>query len=96
MVLHTLSASPASPAFSDCLLALAPGDALLLLGSGVYAAIENSPARTALEQSGALLYLLESDGAAAGIAARATGVTAIDTDGFVALTERYLRQMAWY
>jgi len=96
MILHTLSASPASPAFADCLLALAAGDALLLLGDGVYAAIRNSAARVKLEESGAALFLLECDAAAAGILGQAAGVTAIDTDGFVALTERYPRQMAWY
>lgn len=96
MILHTLAASPASPAFTDCLLAVAAGDALLLLGSGVYAAIEGSPARSRLAQTGAELYLLEIDGAAAGILGQAQGVTPIDIDGFVALTERCPRQMAWY
>ncbi|MBP6724956.1 MAG: hypothetical protein KA137_08950, partial [Halioglobus sp.] len=48
MTLHTLNASPASAVFADCLRLLAPGDALLLLGDGVYAALEGTAARSAL------------------------------------------------
>jgi len=96
VILHTLSATPASPAFADCLLALAAGDALLLLGDGVYAAIPDSAARAALERSGAALYLLDCDAAAAGVPIEAAGISPIDIDGFVELTERFPRQMAWY
>ncbi len=96
MILHTLSASPASPAFADCLLSLAAGDALLLLGDGVYAAIRGSAALARLEQSGASLYLLACDAAAAGILGEAAGVSTIDIEGFVELTECFSRQMAWY
>ena len=37
-VLHTLSALPGTEACTDCLRMLAEGDALLLMGDGVYAA----------------------------------------------------------
>ena len=41
MILHTLNASPAQQAFADCLRVVAPGDHILLLGNGVYAAMSH-------------------------------------------------------
>lgn len=96
MTLHTLNASPASAAFADCLRLLAPGDALLLLGDGVYAALAGTGPRAALEASGASLQVLREDAAAAGILSRIEGITVIDYDGLVELTEQFPRQLAWY
>ena len=39
MILHTLNASPSSAAFTDCVSIMAKGDALVLMGDGVYAAL---------------------------------------------------------
>lgn len=96
MTLHTLNASPASAAFADCLRLLAPGDALLLLGDGVYAALAGSAARQALDAGPARVYVLQPDAAAAGVLGRIGGAELVDIDGFVALTEQYARQLAWY
>ncbi|MCB1701404.1 MAG: sulfurtransferase complex subunit TusB [Halioglobus sp.] len=96
VILHTLNASPSSPACSDCLRLLASGDALLLLGDGVYAALAGSADRARLDASGAAVYVLDTDAAAAGVLSRVDGVTIIDIDGFVALTEQCSRQLAWY
>lgn len=94
--LHTLNASPACAAFSDCLRLLAPGDALLLLGDGVYAAMAGTAPRLKLDASGALLYALRDDAAAAGVITYMADVALVDIDGFVELSERFTRQLAWY
>ncbi len=96
MILHTLNASPGNSAFSDCLRVLAPGDALLLMGDGVYAAIADTDASAALQASGAGIYVLGPDAAAAGVNKLIEGATRVDINGFVELTERFPRQQAWY
>jgi tRNA 2-thiouridine synthesizing protein B len=96
VILHTLNASPSSPAFDDCLRVAQSGDALVLLGDGVYAALEGTEALRTIQASGTELYLLHQDAAAAGIIGAATGVTSITMDELVALTERFPRQQAWY
>ncbi len=96
MVLHTLNASPASAAFADCLRLAAPDDALLLLGDAVYGALTGTDSRLALEACAAPLYVLHEDAAAAGILERVDGAVCVDIDGFVELTERFPRQLAWY
>ncbi|MFV0277631.1 MAG: sulfurtransferase complex subunit TusB [Parahaliea sp.] len=97
MVLHTLNTAPDHPAFSHCLRLLAGGDALLLHGDGVYAAITGAPALEALCQAGAELHVLAPDARAAGVLERLDPrVQAVDYAGFVALSERFSRQQAWY
>ena len=96
MILHTLSAAPADPAFEDCLRVAAPDDQILLLGNGVYAALAASPAAGLLRENPARLFALAQDIAAAGLAEKiADGVEVIDFDGFVALTETCERQLNW-
>lgn len=82
--------------FRDCLAVLAPGDCLLLLGDGVYAAISCTPDWDALAASGADIHVLEADARAAGVMKLAPGARPTDMDGFVELSERCSRQMAWY
>ncbi|MCB1676160.1 MAG: sulfurtransferase complex subunit TusB [Halioglobus sp.] len=96
MILHTLSASPASGAFDDCLRVITADDALLLLGDGVYAGIAHSRACERLLASGARLHVLRADASAAGVLPLLEEIDVVDMDGFVALTERYPRQLAWY
>ena len=96
MILHTLNAPPGRAAFTDCLRLIAAGDALLLMGDGVYAAIAQTDAGTALQASGAEIYVLAADATAAGVNNLIEGATRMDMDGFVALTERFPRQQAWY
>jgi tRNA 2-thiouridine synthesizing protein B len=96
VILHTLNASPASASFADCLSLLAPGDALLLHGDGVYAALAGTSAAKSLLASCAALYILVDDARAAGVLDRAIPLTAVDINDFVALTERFPRQLAWY
>ena len=96
MVLHTLNATPTSAAFSDCLRLLGADDELLLMGDGVYAALADTESCEALIDRDASVYLLDSDVGAAGIGERLGTGTVIDMAGFVELTERFERQLAWY
>ena len=97
MILHSLSAAPDSNAYRDCLQLLGKGDALLLLADGVYAALADSKAYIDMLNSGAELFLLQPDAAAAGIL-HSTGerITPVDFDAFAELTERFVKQQAWY
>jgi tRNA 2-thiouridine synthesizing protein B len=97
VILHTLNAGPDSAAFQDCLRLATRGDAIMLTGDGLYAALDNSPACEALRNSGAEIHVLDVDALAAGIAERiCPQARRTDFDGFVALTERFPRQLAWY
>lgn len=96
MVLHTLNANPASETFSDCLRIARTGDTILLIGAGVYAARPESPALSALIASGARIYILECDARLAGIRTPAEGITVIDMNHWVLLSEHIPRQQAWY
>ena len=97
MILHTLNAGPDSAAFNDCLRISGATDTILLMGSGVYCGLENSRACLALLQSGAQMCVLETDAKAAGILGGLSAkIQLVDFDGFVALSERCPRQLAWY
>ena len=96
MVLHTLSARPDSNTFHDCLRSAGTGDTILLLGDGVYCGLTGGAARQALQDCPARLLALDSDAAAAGVRHRLGDLPLIDMDAFVALSEYYPRQLAWY
>ncbi len=97
MILHTINTGPGSPAFQDSLRIANGDDAILLTGAGVYAALDNTRACEQLLDSGAEILVLEADTRAAGILERVNKRIAMtDFDGFVSLTERFPRQLAWY
>ena len=97
MIFHTLNAAPNTTAFTQCLRLLRADDALLMMGDGIYAALAGTAASEALTNSGAQLYVLKSDAAAAGIIKRlCNSVKPADYDQFVSLTEHYTKRQAWY
>jgi len=97
MLLHTLNSAPLSSATRDCCALLNKEDTVILFGNGVYCALAGSASSEALRSSGAAIYALTADVDAAGIVgALGDQVTVIDYDDFVALSEKYPRQMAWY
>jgi tRNA 2-thiouridine synthesizing protein B len=76
---------------------LCAGDALLLIGDGVYAALENTNACARLIDTGIELYVLQADACAAGILARLDErITVVSFDGFAALSESFTKQQAWH
>jgi tRNA 2-thiouridine synthesizing protein B len=95
MILHTLNVSPSHPAFRDCLKIVQKEDALLLMGDGVYAALNGTEAWRALQDKGLTVYILSNDALTAGVC-ESSDIVRIDMDGFVTLTETYPRQLAWY
>ena len=96
-VLHTLNAAPSSSAYADCIRLLAAGDALLLLGDAVYAAMDGTAALSQLQDTGVHLYVLEADALSAGIQGRVNKkVVTVGFDAFAALTEKFSKQQAWY
>ena len=95
MILHTISTSPSTTAFDDCLRVANKGDAILLLGDAVYAALDETEACRALQACGASLYALLADTVAAGVDT-AMAIQTVDMDGFVALSEQFPHQQAWH
>jgi tRNA 2-thiouridine synthesizing protein B len=96
MILHTLNASPSSAAFQNCLMVLHSGDAIVLMGDGVYAALPGTNACAALQEKKAEFFILGVDAALAGVTEPASGIQTITMDGLVELTEKFPRQQAWY
>ncbi|MEM8562758.1 MAG: sulfurtransferase complex subunit TusB [Pseudomonadota bacterium] len=96
MILHTISVSPASATFLDCLRLIDAGDGLLLLEDAVYA-LRDSTLLDAINDTDAQLYALADHTLAAGLGEVDYGeVRMIDMQQFVALTVQYPRQLAWY
>ena len=96
MILHTLNAAPSSDAFTECLRLVTADDAVLLLGDGEYGALSNT-ALTALLGATEQLYILTEDAEAAGIVGSLSNtIHSVSIDDFVALTERFSKQLAWY
>ncbi len=100
--LHLVSVAPtAGSAFADCLAVATPGDMVLLLQDGVYAATAHAAASTTLlgdaAARGVLPYALLADVDARGLASRLhPGVRLVDDNGFVELTERHPRTISWF
>lgn len=96
MILHTISAPPSSSAFSEALSIATADDAILLVGDSVYAALPESAHPRQLRGTQAALFILASDALAAGIKEPAADIQTVTMDGFVALSEQFPRQMAWF
>ncbi|MEH6589663.1 MAG: sulfurtransferase complex subunit TusB [Halioglobus sp.] len=97
MILHTINKAPGNTAFTECLRLATPDDAILLIGDAVYAALAQTDACTQLLGTEAELYVLAADTLTAGISDRIDKhIKVQDFDGFVSLTERFPRQMAWF
>lgn len=97
MILHTLSTGPDSSAFADCLRVATSDDAILLMGNGVYVALEGTQPCADLLAAGAEIFVLEADANAAGISNRISSqASVVNFASFVELTERFARQLAWY
>jgi sulfur relay protein TusB/DsrH len=97
VILHTVNANPHSQAYTDFLRLASAGDAVLLTGDGVYAALDNTAPCEALLACDAELFALEPDARAAGIIERLSArVQLASFDDFAGLTERFERQLAWY
>lgn len=91
-VLHLVSASDPGPA----LLRARPGDALLLIGEGVYgvAAGGSGLLREAV-QRGVRCHVLWPDAEARGVPLPGAGIVPVDDAGFVALVVEHRHLVSW-
>jgi tRNA 2-thiouridine synthesizing protein B len=97
MILHTINTGPGSSDLTDCLRVAGAEDAILLTGDGVYIALEGTGCCSGLLKTRAEIFILESDAKAAGVMGRiSSAASVVDFNGFVELTERFPRQIAWY
>jgi tRNA 2-thiouridine synthesizing protein B len=98
MTLHIVSRSPwSASAFAQCLRVLRPGDALLLTGDGVNAALAGTEPLRALQKLASVpVHVLAEDCALRGLHALPDGVQGIDYTQFVALACTHERCMSWF
>ena len=97
--LHIVSRSPwCNPAFEQCLRVVRAGDALLLAGDGVNAALPHSePSRALAGLAGGIrVHALEDDCTLRGLHTLAGGVRRIDYQEFVALCCEHSRSVSWF
>jgi tRNA 2-thiouridine synthesizing protein B len=99
-VLHLVNRSPGtSLALAQCLHRAGPGDALLLLEGGVYAALQDHEfaARLRLAMRHLAVYALSPDLEARGIAEGEVteGISLVDYAGFVHLSLSHRPIMSW-
>ncbi len=99
-ILHTVNKSPfEKSAFKSCLDHAKPGDAVLLIEDGVYAATKGTAtaARIAALNGDMSLYALGADLSARGISnsAMIEGITVVDYSGFVDLVAENDVFQAW-
>ena len=98
-MLHIINKSPFQTSTLDsCLRIAQPGNALLLIEDGVYAATEGSAseARMRLALTTLKVYALQPDLDARGMSARLIeGITLVDYAGFVDLTVEHSTSHSW-
>jgi len=94
--LHLIASSPdAGAALQNCLGAAAPGDAILLIGNGVYRAATASFGRIAKRSVVTRWYALAVDVAQRGIGSELNTVVAIDDATFVDLVTSHQPIVSW-
>jgi tRNA 2-thiouridine synthesizing protein B len=100
VTLHILNASPfADPALTQCARVLADGDALLLVGDGTYAALEDGAFAHLMQGIVGLIEVcaLAEDCQARGITARlCAGVRMVGYREWVELAVRHEKSISWF
>jgi tRNA 2-thiouridine synthesizing protein B len=95
--LHTVNKSPSdNTLWQSCLAALLPGDALLMIENGVYAAVRPD-VMTQLQRNDISIYLLCADVDARGLSDNIyTDANIIDDQQFVALACQHTKVVSWF
>ncbi|WP_298447204.1 sulfurtransferase complex subunit TusB [uncultured Marinobacter sp.] len=88
--LHILNKAPEHPRSAECLRAIEPGDALLLIESAVLTLATCSELR-----AGITLYALAPDALARGIAQNAVKASLVDFPAMVELTAQAQKVISW-
>jgi tRNA 2-thiouridine synthesizing protein B len=98
-MLHIINKSPfQTSTFESCLRMAQPGNAVLLIEDGIYAATTGSGAEAKLREASSRLkfYALKPDTEARGMSARLIdGVTLVDYGGFVDLVAEHTTSHSW-
>lgn len=95
-MLYILRSSPYACDLAALVRIARPGDDLLLLSDGVIAGLRGSLTARALITLHLALHALENDIAARGLSLHfSSNIAIISYDGFVKLTEKQPKQMAW-
>lgn len=98
-MLHIINKSPfETNTLESCLRMAQPGQALLLIEDGVYAATTGSATEGRMKQACKTLkvYALQPDMEARGVVSKViAGVNLVDYGGFVDLAERYRTSHSW-
>ena len=98
-MLHIVNKSPFQTSTLDtCLRMAQPGQALLLIEDGIYAATVGSAMEARVRQACATMkvYALQPDMDARGVTAKLIdGVTLVDYGGFVDLTVEHSTSQSW-
>ncbi|NMM10975.1 MAG: sulfurtransferase complex subunit TusB [Polaromonas sp.] len=98
-MLHIINKSPFQTTTLDsCLRMAQPGNALLLIEDGIYAATEGSAAESRVRQACTTLkvYALQPDMDARGVTGKLIdGVTLVDYRGFVELALEHSTSHSW-
>ena len=96
-ILHTINQSPFEhKALEQCLTLFQDGDAIMLFGNGVYAALRNHPMRDALVHKPC--YAIEMDLAARGLFQQPLmdHIQFVGYERFVELSTEYDLVQSWY
>ncbi|PRY65587.1 tRNA 2-thiouridine synthesizing protein B [Vreelandella songnenensis] len=95
-MLHILTKAPDSDAAQQMLQAVGENDAIILTEAGVQAALHSEWGGFQLHS--ARIFLLAEDVTAWGLddAVASQALTAVDIDGFIALTEQHVQTVTWY
>jgi tRNA 2-thiouridine synthesizing protein B len=98
-MLHIINKSPFEKnSLDSCLRTAQPGQALLLIEDGIYAATQGSAIQARITEACAKLsvYVLQPDLDARGMSAKLIpGISSVDYAGFVDLVEKYNTSHSW-
>jgi len=97
-MLHTVNKSPyKSNSLELCVAYAQPGDVVLLIEDGVYAAMKGGASEALVSGSGAKVYALGPDLKARGIASDklVDGIEVVGFDGFVSLAADNDKVQSW-
>lgn len=96
-ILHTVNQSPFDkPCLQQCLSQYREGDAIVLIGNGVYAALDSQPCKHACSDK--VIYAIKADIERRGLLERSLNKSLhiIDMNDFVRMCTEYDLVQSWY
>ena len=98
MILHTINKSPfRDNTLADCLRLCSPGDAVLFIEDGVYAAQQHTRIDLMIELHSQIdFFALQPDLEARGLSTQNSTISSVNDADFVELTVKYNKVQSWY